>query len=396
MSSPLKNIILPDGTEYYFTATVVVDSTLSSTSENPVQNKVIKSALDTKQDAATAINTSNIGSQSVAYATTAGSVSRATFGDMNNATHNANDMTSNGLYYYTTNGPSTSLGASNYDGAIYAQAYSTDWVAQIAQDYRNGTLFVRGKNNGTWQAWKRIIDSNNIGSQSVSYATSAGVVGVIRGTTWVENVNNTSNKSGLIHRYGDQNMLICANWSGNDTIYALEIGVISGGWRHCPRSDNHVDVGSPGNRYRTVYAVTGSINTSDRNKKKDIHPIDDKYMSLFDKLKPVSYQFIDGESGRTHVGFISQDIEESMKDIGLSSMDFAGFCRDKKVESEYLYNDDGSIKERIEHDVLDKEGNPEYIYSLRYDEFIALNTMAIKRAEKRIDELERRLAEWTK
>uniref|UniRef100_UPI002638F11A pyocin knob domain-containing S74 family peptidase n=1 Tax=uncultured Bacteroides sp. TaxID=162156 RepID=UPI002638F11A len=35
-------------------------------------------------------------------------------------------------------------------------AYSASWVAQIAQDYRNGNLFVRGKNNGTWQAWKRI------------------------------------------------------------------------------------------------------------------------------------------------------------------------------------------------------------------------------------------------
>lgn len=110
------------------------------------------------------ITTSNIGNQSVNYAASAGSagsVSRATFGDKYNAEHNANNMTSNGLYYYTSNGPATSLGASTADGAMYVQAYNSSWVGQIAQDYINGTLFVRGKNNGTWQAWKKILDSTN-------------------------------------------------------------------------------------------------------------------------------------------------------------------------------------------------------------------------------------------
>ena len=86
----------------------------------------------------------------------AATVSRATFGDSSNGTHDANSMTSNGLYYYSSNGPATSIGASTTDGAIYCQAYSTSWVGQIAQDYRDGDLFIRGKNNGTWQSWKRI------------------------------------------------------------------------------------------------------------------------------------------------------------------------------------------------------------------------------------------------
>ena len=66
------------------------------------------------------------------------------------------------------------MGASTSDGALYVQSYSSSWVGQIAQDYRNGSLFVRGKNNGSWSAWKRVIDSGNIGSQSVNYANSAG------------------------------------------------------------------------------------------------------------------------------------------------------------------------------------------------------------------------------
>lgn len=67
-----------------------------------------------------------------------------------------NSSLTNGIYYYTSNGPATSIGASTNDGALFHQKYSDTWISQIAQDYRNGNLFVRGKNNGTWQAWKKI------------------------------------------------------------------------------------------------------------------------------------------------------------------------------------------------------------------------------------------------
>jgi hypothetical protein len=95
----------------------------------------------------------------IPYAT---SVARATFGDASNGEHDANNIASNGLWYYTSNGPTTTLGASTNDGALYSQAYSTSWVVQIAQDYRNGRLFVRGKNNGTWQSWLKVYDSGNL------------------------------------------------------------------------------------------------------------------------------------------------------------------------------------------------------------------------------------------
>ena len=78
-------------------------------------------------------------------------------GNGSNAEHNANSIQYNGVYYYSSNGPSTAQGASTADGALYAEAHSTTWVGQIAQDYRNGNLWVRGKNNGTLQYWKGIV-----------------------------------------------------------------------------------------------------------------------------------------------------------------------------------------------------------------------------------------------
>lgn len=88
-------------------------------------------------------------------------------GNGSTAEHNANNMAYNGTYYYTSNGPATSLGASTADGAIYAQAHSTSWVGQIAQDYRNGNIFVRGKNNNTWTAWKK-VDAGTVNGITLS------------------------------------------------------------------------------------------------------------------------------------------------------------------------------------------------------------------------------------
>lgn len=74
----------------------------------------------------------------------------------------ANNVTNNFCGYYNSNGPSTSIGASTIDGALWTQAYNASWMGQIAQDYRNGNLFVRGKNNGTWQPWQKISSNGTV------------------------------------------------------------------------------------------------------------------------------------------------------------------------------------------------------------------------------------------
>ncbi|MFR8874751.1 MAG: hypothetical protein ACLVHV_15755 [Oscillospiraceae bacterium] len=40
-------------------------------------------------------------------------------------------------------------------------------------------------------------------------------------------------------------------------------------------------------------------------------------------------------SGRTHWGLISQDIEELLPQLGMTSMDFAGFIKSPKTEDYY-------------------------------------------------------------
>ena len=60
-----------------------------------------------------------------ATATSAGSITGFTSGWSNSGEHNANNISSNGMWYYTSNGPTTAQGSSTNDGALYSQAHST-------------------------------------------------------------------------------------------------------------------------------------------------------------------------------------------------------------------------------------------------------------------------------
>ena len=119
-----------------------------------------------------------------------------------------------------------------------------------------------------------------------------------------------------------------------------------------------------------VYASTPSINTSDETKKKDIVRDIARYNDFFDGLMPCSYRFIDGNSGRIHLGMIAQDIEKTMIKCGISDMDFAGFIK--------------SPKEDAEGNTIDGE----YDYALRYAEFIPMLIWQVQKLKARVAELE--------
>jgi hypothetical protein len=126
------------------------------------------------------ITSGNIASQSVSYAASAGSADEIDgWGFRNTGSNdgvNANDLSSNGITYYTA-------GVSNFsgnatDGALYSQAYSNSWQHQIAGDYRSGQIALRGRNNGTWQDWRTVLDDKNIGSYAVPYGNMTSSTGL--------------------------------------------------------------------------------------------------------------------------------------------------------------------------------------------------------------------------
>lgn len=190
-------------------------------------------------------------------------------------------------------------------------------------------------------------------------------------------------------------------FGSNEANYALHLGVHDGMWTLDPDVNGYLTLGTPNHRWGQIYSTSAAISTSDRNEKKDINALfkDDRYVKFFKKLIPVSFKMKNGESGRTHVGFISQDVEAAMLECGISDLEFAGFCRDQKtVQVEKTRIDktvDPETGEEVETEVKYTEDKPlegEYVYSLRYEEFIALNTAMIQHLDNRVEDLETRLS----
>ena len=112
------------------------------------------------------------------YMKTATADAKYMYHSRNNIVSDLNSFATNGAAHIyemnnVTNRPNSNswvqvmnwgTGDSNY-GFLLANDYST-----------NGHMYFRQKIAGSWKDWKTIIDSSNIGSQSVNYAASAGSV----------------------------------------------------------------------------------------------------------------------------------------------------------------------------------------------------------------------------
>lgn len=136
--------------------------------------------LNAKQNASTAITTSNIGSQSVNYASSAGSVA---WGNVSSKpsyimyyqgfTLDANTMDTNSTgFTYANNAP--------FYGPVARFSTGGGYDLWLGGSYIGGnSFFLRTRNGdaGTFNDWREIITSGNIASQSVSYASNSGALG---------------------------------------------------------------------------------------------------------------------------------------------------------------------------------------------------------------------------
>ncbi len=88
----------------------------------------------------------------------------------------------------------------------------------------------------------------------------------------------------------------------------------------------YANLGSASYKWGNIYAVNGTINTSDRNFKEDIQDIDDKVLKAWSKVGYKTFKFKGGD--RKHIGVIAQDIQAAFQSEGLNARDFGLFCED--------------------------------------------------------------------
>jgi hypothetical protein len=148
-----------------------------------------------------------------------------------------------------------------------------------------------------------------------------------------------------------------------------------------PVTDNSQPLGSGGERWTAVYAVNGTIQTSDEREKTAIATAT-LGSDFIKQLRPVSYKWNVGENivtkaedgetdvvtprpgKRTHWGFIAQEVKEAVDAAGV---DFGGW-------------------------VLTDKDDPDSQQALRYDQFIAPLTKALQETMAELEALKAEVA----
>jgi len=143
-----------------------------------------------------------------------------------------------------------------------------------------------------------------------------------------------------------------------------------------PLVDNTHDLGSASLRLNTIYAGTGTINTSDEREKQDIAELDAAEKRVAVTLKTLVKKFrfkdavqIKGDAARIHVGVIAQDVKAAFEAEGLDPMRYGIVCHDEWGAEPEIKNEEGDIvvPARL-------AGNR---YGVRYEELLAFIISAI-------------------
>ena len=133
-------------------------------------------------------------------------------------------------------------------------------------------------------------------------------------------------RAGYINTTGNNNTFIGnqANASTNNLTNATAIGngaVVNG--------NNKVRIGDI-----SVSVIEGQVGfsaSSDRRLKTNIVP-NQKGLDFISKLQPVTYQWKEGDTETVHDGFIAQDVEAAMNELGIT---FSGLNKPKTEQDHY-------------------------------------------------------------
>lgn len=285
-------------------------------------------------------------------------------GNISSLTQTVNGMTLS----VSNSGTSSTIKLMQNGVAISSQNIVMSGIVTFSDLSTAGSTTINGSNitTGTISASRiRLFNSMAVYS-GASGTTIGGYIGYTTsandGSTGIHmqkglgEVVATANGAKLTYNGSANQVYASSNTVGFTVGDSTHYYVQTGGFRN----DQQATLGGSSALWGQIYSTNSAISTSDRNMKNSIETLPDKYLSLFDWLTPRRYKLNDGTSGRYHVGFISQEVEEAMTQAGVDSMEFGGFIKDVHEET------------------------GEDIYFLRYEEFIAILVAKIRQLEERI------------
>lgn len=181
------------------------------------------------------------------------------------------------------------------------------------------------------------------------------------------NVGDTANVAGFTYSVASSRWGLRA---GSTAIGRFDTGVWS------PVLDNLIALGSGVARFTTVYATSGTINTSDEREKEDVTDArdDEAAIRAVRKIKIRRFRWKDavaqkGDGARLHFGAVAQEVKAAFESEGLDAFAYGLLCYDEWEATGAVLDDDGN-----ETLPAVEAGNR---YGVRYDELLALKIAAI-------------------
>lgn len=148
-----------------------------------------------------------------------------------------------------------------------------------------------------------------------------------------------------------------------------------------PVADNLRNLGGPSNRCSTIYAGTGTINTSDAREKSLIGDIPDLWLDAWGDVRWRRFKMNDameikGDDARWHIGLVAQQVKEAFEAREIDAFAIGLLCYDEWPEQELVKAPDG--------EVLQASRPAGDRYGLRYEECLALESAWLRREISRI------------
>ena len=113
-----------------------------------------------------------------------------------------------------------------------------------------------------------------------------------------------------------------------------------------------------------------TIQVSDKREKEDIEDLDSRYVDFIMNLKPKRYHYKKTGEKEYRTGFIAQDVEMNLDDVGLKNEEFGGL----KKKPIIMYGD-----------------TVDYGYGLNYDDFVSALVLTVQDLQKQINELKKEI-----
>jgi hypothetical protein len=213
------------------------------------------------------------------------------------------------------------IGASGYGASAYmgTRARVGFFASENWTNTANGTFltFNTTANGAATPGGSERVRIDNTGNVGIGTASPAAKLDVRDGT-------GTSNGGGHLQIgapiasadeklifFGDSGCSTCVfigEADANDRMFlqAGEFRFNSG--NVLPNGDNFQNLGSSGSRWAAVFAANGTIQTSDARLKRGIANLNYGLNQVM-QLRPVSFQWKDGNDKRTHLGLLAQEVD---------------------------------------------------------------------------------------